>query len=188
MQSLSVPSPSPPVLTSRERAVANKKAQEEALARISPNTLYIALWIRSDPPQADDFHWGYYFHTDSSGGIQYHVKGLNAGWITDHGREGGIFKSNFLCVLIQIATIPAVKHRQLDQIMRSRDADLNSIPNVTCRVWLTTILGQMIEHGLVRCSRVDALERECKDFGNQYSGGAQRNEQPRPVVTSRLCT
>lgn len=82
--------------TARERALAIKKSQEDALARLPLNTLYIVLDIRSDPPQPNDFHWGYYFHTSPRGGSKYHMRNLGGGWIPDHGETGGVFKSNFL--------------------------------------------------------------------------------------------
>jgi hypothetical protein len=79
------------------------------------------------------------------------------------------------------------QHGQLDQIMKSRDHDVNSIPGVTCRVWLMTILQQLTQQGIVQCSDRDALQQECMTFGNQYSAGAAGNSQPRPVVRSALC-
>ncbi|OJD10819.1 hypothetical protein ACJ73_09685 [Blastomyces percursus] len=165
-----------------DRALAIRKAQEDALARLPLNTLYIVLWIRSDPPRPNDFHWGYYFHTTPRLGLKYHVNG----WITDHGSTGGVFKSNFLCVLVEIASVPPAKHSHLDQVIRSRDRDLNSIPDVTCRVWLVVILQALIQAGVVRCSSVEALQQECMAFGNQYSAAAAENIQPRPVVRSRI--
>ncbi|KAL4916556.1 hypothetical protein BDW62DRAFT_103327 [Aspergillus aurantiobrunneus] len=174
-------------VTARERASIIKKAQEDALARLPLNTLFIVLYIRSDPPQPNDFHWGYYFHTRAQGGLKYHMRNLGGGWIPDHGPTGGVFKSNFLCVLIEIANVPHAKHGSLDQIMRSRDGDVNSIPGITCRVWLMVILRELIRQGIVRCSNIDGLQQECMAFGNQYSSGAANNTQPRPVVRSTLC-
>ncbi|KKK20528.1 hypothetical protein P175DRAFT_0504931 [Aspergillus ochraceoroseus IBT 24754] len=174
-------------VTPRERALIIKKAQEDALARLPLNTLFIVLHIRSDPPQPNDFHWGYYFHTSAQGGSKYHMRNLGGGWIPDHGPTGGAFKSNFLCVLIEITNVPHVKHGLLDQIMRSRDGDVNSIPGITCRVWLMVILRELIRQGIVRCSNIDGLQQECMTFGNQYSQGAANNTQPRPVVRSALC-
>lgn len=187
MQKQSVPSLAQQPKTARERATAIKKAQEEALTRLQLNTLYIVLYIRSDPPELNDFHWGYYFHENPQGGLKYHMRSLGGGWIPDHGKTGGVFKSNFLCVLIQIASVPQAKHSQLDQIMISRDGDVNSIPGVTCRVWLMAILQRLIQHEIVRCSSVDALIQECMSTGNQHSAAAAKNNQPRPVVRSRLC-
>ncbi|KAK2865485.1 hypothetical protein FQN49_003524 [Arthroderma sp. PD_2] len=180
-------SKTPPSMTPRERALAIKKTQEEALNRLPLNSLYIVLWIRSDPPQANNFHWGYYFHTHKAGGFKYHMKNLGGGWIADHGPTGGVFKSNFLCVLIQIGSIPQAKEAELDQVMKSHDGDVNSIPGVTCRIWVLAILQRLAQQGLVRYSSRDALEQECMRIGNQYSAGAARNNQPRPVVRSEVC-
>ncbi|KAI1946970.1 hypothetical protein LOZ12_002527 [Ophidiomyces ophidiicola] len=171
----------------KQKALAVKKSQEEALARLPLNMLYIALYIRSDPPNANDFHWGYYLHRQPTGGTKYHIKNLGAGWITDHGPTGGVFKSNFLYVLVQIANVPQARHVQLDQIMRMHDNQVNSIPNVTCRVWVLTILQELIQHGIVRCSNILALQQECLEIGNQHRAAAAQNNQPRPVVCSSVC-
>lgn len=180
-----------PALPSNQRLPENEPQQLRRLRKKHwPGcnwTLYIILYIRSDPPEPNDFHWGYYFHENPQGGLKYHMRNIGGGWIPDHGKTGGVFKSNFLCVLIQIASVPQAKHSQLDQIMRSRDGDVNSIPGVTCRVWLMTILQQLLLHEVVRCSSVDALIQECMAIGNQYSAAAAKKSQPRPVVRSRLC-
>lgn len=115
------------------------------------------------------------------------MRNISDGWIPDHGPTGGIFKSNFLCILIQIATVPEASRNSLDQIMRSHDGDVNTIPGVTCRVWVIKILQKLIEQGIVRCSDADALQQECMAFENQYSPGAALNQQPRPLVRSRVC-
>ncbi|KAL2820954.1 hypothetical protein BDW59DRAFT_174288 [Aspergillus cavernicola] len=180
-------SPTQPPKNPRERALAIKKVQEEALARLSLDTLYILLFIRTDPPQPHNFHWGYYFHTSPNGGFKYHAKTLDDGWIPDHSWNSGIFKSDFLCVLIQIASVPQGKHGLLDQVMRSRDGDVNSIPGITCRVWLLVILQALVQQGIVHCGDIDAFQQDCMDFGNQHSDEAANNQQPRPVVRSRVC-
>ncbi|KAL3472276.1 hypothetical protein BJX99DRAFT_235857 [Aspergillus californicus] len=107
--------------------------------------------------------------------------------MTEHGPTGGIFKENFLCVLIQIATVPVEKHEQLDRTMRSRDGDVNSIPGVTCRVWLFTIFEALMRDSIVRCSSVNAVQEDCMGIGNEYMVSAAANAQPRPVVVSRVC-
>ncbi|KAM5442921.1 hypothetical protein MferCBS31731_001793 [Microsporum ferrugineum] len=173
--------------TPMEKALAIKKIQEEALSRLPLNTLYIVLWIRSDPPTPNNFHWGYYFHTSKTRGYKYHMKNLAGGWIADHGETGGVFKSNFLCVLIQIASVPPEKKTLLDQVMKSRDGDVNSIPGMSCRVWVLTIAEKLAQQGLLRYSSLEALEQECFRVGNQYSAGAADNNQPRPVVRSEVC-
>lgn len=174
-------------MTTREKANLIKQLQDEALRNLSPNTLYIVLYLRSDPPEPNNFHWGFYFHGEHVGGWKYHMRNLGDGWIADHGTSSGVFKSTFLCVLIQIADIPSAKRDQLDQIMRSRDGDVNSIPGMSCRVWLLEILHQLAQQGLVRCSDCKALEQECFRIGNHHSYGASKNNQPRPVVKSELC-
>lgn len=170
-----------------ERVVAIKAAQEKALAQLPLNSLYVVLYIRSDPPRSNDFHWAYYLHTASRGGTKFHVRNIGAGWISGHGQTCGIFKSAFLCVLIHITTIPHEKLDLVDQIMRSHDSNLNSMPNITCRVWLMTVLKDLIENELVRCINSVELQQECFDFGNEHSSSAAINEQPRPVVKSKFC-
>lgn len=174
------------IRSNKERTLASKRAQEEALSRLPPYELFIVLYIRSSPPTRDDFHWSYYFHK-TSGGFEYQVMNLNNRWIPDHGRTGGVLKANFLCVLIQIASIPQAKRDLLDETIRSRDKDITSNPGVTCRVWLMTILQRLIELGIVQCNDYNALEQECIAIGNEFSAGAAANNQPRPVVRSRVC-
>ncbi|KAJ5474895.1 hypothetical protein N7475_004461 [Penicillium sp. IBT 31633x] len=172
----------------RQRSAETKKKQADILARLAPGTLYISLYLRSDPPLLNDFHWAFYLHKGTSsapGGIKYHVRGIGGGWITGHEATAVLFTENFLCVVIQIATIPASAHGSVDEIMKSYDEKLNSIPGITCRTWLVKVLDMLVEEGFVQCD-VGELERDCFEFGNEHSGSASANEQPRPVVNSRV--
>jgi hypothetical protein len=181
-------SDSSPPKTGTARAAAIKRMQEEALHNLPINTLYIGLWIRSDPPAPGDFHWAYYLHTTSQSGRKYHIANTRDIWSVGHGSESGITKSLFLCCLIKIGRVPEHEHGRLDSVMRSYDADLEAIPGVTCRVWLLHVLQRLIRDGLVRCSHsVDAVEAECKTIGNEYRAEAAINKQPRPIVCSALC-
>jgi hypothetical protein len=90
----------------------------------------------------------------------------DSGWIPDHGTTSGVFKSLFLCALIQVAIVPETEQRQVDQLIRSHDGDINSIPRVTCRLWDMVILQKLSRHGIVRCNNIDALEQECMAIGN----------------------
>lgn len=184
-----MPASSCPPRIGTERAAAIKGVQDEALRSLPINTLYIGLWIRSDPPLPDDFHWAYYLHTTSQRGMKYHITNTNNNiWTVQHGAESGITKSLFLCCLIRIAKVPVEEHARLDSTMRSYDANLEAIPGVTCRVWLLHVLQSLINDGLVRCSgTVDAVEAECKTIGNEYSVEAAMNKQPRPVACSAIC-
>jgi hypothetical protein len=172
----------------RERAQQIKLAQEQALKRLAHGTLYIVLFLRSFPPIANDFHWRYYYHKSGNGGTKYHIKSPGPVWIADHGPTSGVFKSNFLRVLIQISQVRAERENHLDQIMRAYDSSLNGIPGITCRVWLLKVVTDLIQHGLVRCENVSELEQECKAIGNEHRHEASENRQPRPVVVSRVCT
>lgn len=169
-----------------------KKQQEEALASLPVNTLFIILKNRDDPPQKDDFHWGYYFHTHAAGGIKYHATNIVDNWIGDHGPTGGVMKSLFLCAMVQIADIPPQAHAKLDEIMRSYDSSLNdyiiSLPGPTCRTWLMEVMKRLVDAGLVQCKgTVDELQEECLEIGNRFSAETSENKQPRPVIKSKLC-
>ncbi|MCJ1469414.1 hypothetical protein MMC07_008047 [Pseudocyphellaria aurata] len=172
----------------RETGLQIKQLQEAALADLSQHKLFILLYIRSDPPVPNDFHWGFYNHKTKAGGIKYHVKNIGDGWIADHGSKSGMFKSHLLCVLIEIGSIPVNKEGTLDQIMRSLDGSVNSIPGITCRVWLWRIVRLLIQAGLLHCDDLAGLQQECIDYGNACQGSAAANEQPRPVRVSSRCS
>ena len=172
----------------REGALKIKQLQEAALAALPQEKLYIVLYIRRDPPIADDFHWVFYYHKTTNGGTKYHVKNLGSGWIADHGTTGGMMKEQFLCVLIEIGSLPADKEETLDRIMRSHDGLANSTPGITCRVWLFVILSLLIQDGLLHCNDLVALQQECFDFGNASMTSAANNNQPRPVKVSSRCS
>ncbi|CAI7643010.1 unnamed protein product [Penicillium glandicola] len=160
----------------RQKSAGIKKKQAESLAGLPPNTLHISLYIRSDPPLPNDFHWAFYLHQGTKatpGGTKYHARGIGGGWIAGHEATAGIFAENFLCVVIQIATITPSAHGCVDEIMKSYDESLNSIPGITCR--------------FVRCD-IGELENDCLEFGNEHSETASVNEQPRPVVKSRVAS
>lgn len=173
---------------SREGALRIKQLQEAALAALPQRKLHVVLYIRSDPPIANDFHWAFYYHNFEDGGTKYHMTNIGPGWIADHGTTRGVFKSNFLCVIIEIGGIPAAQEGTLDQIMRSHDDSANDAPGFTCRVWVLTIITRLIQAGLLRCEDLAALEQECFDFGNACMVLAARNDQPRPVVVSSRCS
>lgn len=120
--------------TIREKGLKLKQLPESALAALPQRKLYIVLWIRDDPPVANYFHWGLYYHNNRNGGTKYHMRGLVGGWIADHGSTAGVFKSQFLGVLIEIGSIPEDEEATLDQIMRSHDSDAKNIPRFTCQV------------------------------------------------------
>jgi hypothetical protein len=172
----------------RAHALRIKQLQENALKNLPRKKLYIVLYLRSDPPIHSDFHWGFYYHKESTGGTKYHVKNIGSGWVPDHGPTGGVFKSNFLCVVIEIATIPPNKEQLLDQLMKTYDHNLNDTQGITCRVWVMKILALLVQHGLAACSDLPGLQAECFNFGNQHMATAVSNDQPRPVVVSIKCS
>ena len=123
--------------------------------------------------------------------MRYEVTNVtNLGWITKHEWVGNIFKTNFLCVLVRIAElgVGGDEKVKLDAAIRSLDGRVNSVPGVTCRVWLFVIMEVLVKEGFVRCDGSgEDLEEECKQLGNGASGAAAENQQPRPVVVSSLC-
>ena len=171
----------------REKGGAIKQIQEAALKALPTNKLYVVLYIRDDPPTPGDFHWGYYYHKSSHGGTKYHVKNMSSGWIADHGPTGGVFKSQFLCVLIEIGTIHPSHEGLLDQNMRSYDNYLNSHPNFDCIQWTFSILQKLIQAGLLTCNNLQAFRQECVNYGNENLASAARNDQPRPIRVSQIC-
>lgn len=184
----------------REKALSIKKSQEQALSLLLPNALYIALYIRSDPPNANDFHWAFYHHHhhhNSQGGTKHDAENHSGGWQVQHAPTGCIFKTLFLCVLIHIADIPDSRTAELETVLRERDADVNDIDAVTCRVWLKGVLERLEQEGIVRCEgrgqRLglglglgDQVQEEAFAIGNGFMDDAARNVQPRPVVKSRV--
>lgn len=61
----------------REAAIDGAKVikakQDQALKDLSHLKLYIALYIRKDPPVANDFHWAFYYHKTVNGGTKYRI-------------------------------------------------------------------------------------------------------------------
>lgn len=155
---------------------------------MDPNALYIALFIRDDPPKPNDYHWALYHHHINSG-IKYHITNEGNGWIPGHGPESGtgILKAFLLVGLIQIATIPSTSSAQetLDRVCRSYDGHLNDSENRTCRTWLLDVLRDLQEQmGVLNGVDIKSLEKEAMDWGNKYAFEACRNVQPRPVEKS----
>lgn len=56
---------------------------------------------------------------------------------------------------------------------------------ITCRVWILTVLRKLVDEGFVHCD-IGVLEKDCLEVGNEHSATASANEQPRPVVKSRV--
>ena len=150
--------------------------------------VYILLFVRDQPPQPNNFHWGLYVHTEPKGGYKYHIKGMGRGWIADHGPTNGVFKSFLLVGLFHIATIDIDRRSlgQLDGLMRTYDNQLNT-PGITCRVWVLWVLQQLQNNGLLKCNDLQALESEVFNFGNKYAVDAADGKQPRPIKVSKIC-
>lgn len=173
-------------LTGQDRAaIADAIAERQAAMPIGG--LFIVLYIRGDPPKEGDFHWAFYVHTSATAGVKYHATGSPNTWMASHGSSSNVLKEFLLCVLIQVGQIPPSELDKVDRVMKTHDGELNTIPGLTCRVWVWTIMKLLLESGMVQMSgSIEQLELECKTFGNQFREGASRNEQPRPVVRSNI--
>ncbi|KAL5364365.1 hypothetical protein BJX96DRAFT_178882 [Aspergillus floccosus] len=162
---------------------------------LTPNTLYIAIYVRTDPPVPDNFHWALYYHHDAArGGTKYHITNEwgQSAWMASHGPESNILKTFLLVGLLRIVDIPSGAANAIDQLIRSYDGQLNDL-GVTCRTWVFRVLrllqGQeptaisTVEDGNVLDAKVDLelLEREVMDWGKRYAEESCRNMQPRPV-------
>ncbi|KAK2795122.1 hypothetical protein FQN51_000540 [Onygenales sp. PD_10] len=159
---------------------------------LSPSSLYIALYLRNDPPTPNDFHWAIYHHLDSHhGGMKHHIRNEGSGWIPDHGSTVNIMKELLLVGLLRIAQVPeSIGREGLERALRTFDGALNG-GDMTCRVWVLKVLGVLRGEGLFGDVEggvdLEALEKEVKDWGNGHSMSASRNVQPRPVGESVLC-
>lgn len=119
--------------------------------------------------------------------MKYHVRGMGEGWMADHANTLGVFKSNFLVGLFQLANIPDSLGDRAKDLITQEDSMLNSIPGNTCLVWLMRALSRLQSEGILKCSDLSALEREIKDWGNSQQLSAIDAEKPRPLGKSSLC-
>ncbi|KAF2759040.1 hypothetical protein EJ05DRAFT_475269 [Pseudovirgaria hyperparasitica] len=171
------------------------------MSELQPNGIYIMLFLRSDVPERDNFHWALYHHHDpetatggGGGGHKYHIKGSKDSWLADHGHTQGVLKAFLLVGLFHICTVPAGLETHVDTTLRQYDGVLNDDPAITCRVWLLRVLAKLQEpvsvKGNAGCRILSAdmarLEREALDFGNLHAQSAIENLQPRPIGRSEV--
>lgn len=159
-----------------------------SLKDLEPNGLFVLLFLRTDLPVQNDFHWALYLHGDSSsGGTKYHIKQQGSGWITDHGTTYGVFKSFLLIGLFQIATIRAGWESYVDSQLRTYDPWINT-PGISCDIWVFWVLRLLQQpvngYRILNCDDLDELANEIKEWGNGYSAAAVANRQPRPIGRS----
>ena len=165
---------------------SQKKIQEAAAKVLPGEKLYISLFIRDDPPKPDDFHWSLYYHQQDTRGWKYHFGNEGGGWMLDVGPVGCVFKSSFLCVLIEIASIPMSMKSQLDQLITSRNVGSNETPGFNRIRGLFMIVDALRSTGMLRCESLEALEEECLALGNHHMLTCAKAEQPRSWVASKL--
>ncbi|KAE8159476.1 hypothetical protein BDV40DRAFT_240565 [Aspergillus tamarii] len=157
---------------------------------LTQNSIYIALYIRTDPPIPDNFHWALYLHHHDTG-TKYHITNESTGWIAAHAPESAILKFFLLVGLIRIADFPSSQSilNEADRLIRSYDDRVNEM-GVTCRTWLFKVLELLKERDLLCWGKnmdLGDLEREVIYWGNEEAGDAVRNVQPRPVGVSKIC-
>lgn len=161
--------------------------------QLKPNNIYIALYIRQDPPIPNDFHWALYLHLNpatSSGGRKFHIRNQGQGWIVEHCSTAGIMKEFLLVGLIRIANIPFGSEAEVDKLLRSCDNRID-LPETTCRVWLFWVLRELqkpLNDGTIvlKCVDLNFLEKEILQWGNENANSASQNVQPRPVAESSV--
>ncbi|KAL0947272.1 hypothetical protein HGRIS_013394 [Hohenbuehelia grisea] len=158
-----------------------------AISDLLAGGLYIALSIRGADP-ADAFHWKLWLYTGDGRGIQYHIRNIGSGWITDHGPTKDERNALLLCCLVQIATLDATggddQRLELDRLARVDDGRLGPPQEWTCRTWVLAVLERLREKGILRCTDVGAPEEEAFAFGYEHHESANANTQPRPVERS----
>ncbi|KAJ5321977.1 hypothetical protein MYU51_002665 [Penicillium brevicompactum] len=169
----------------RQRASALRRKQTHVRDMLTPGALHVVLYIRSDTPVPNDFHWALYLHTGNPGGHQYHVRARNGSLEPAHETILNIMAGHFLCILIEVATLhqDKVTYGRVDQIMKSFDATLNLVSGLNCRTWVLMVLHMLVGAEMVHLN-IELLEKECLDFGNGFSIAASLDVQPRPVVKS----
>lgn len=156
---------------------------------IRENGIYILLFIRTSPHTLNNFHWALYVHHNGHQvGTKYHVKQQGAGWITDHGVTIGVLKEFLLVGLFQIGVIPTGQEAYTDQQLRTYDAMLNDLPDITCKTWLFRVLRLLQKEidgtAILKCADLLALEEEILTWGNDNAEGTETNRQPRPIAVS----
>ncbi|KAE8829813.1 hypothetical protein PTNB73_06217 [Pyrenophora teres f. teres] len=150
--------------------------------------LHNVLFLRPMPHAPDDYHMCLYVHNDDGGGTRYQVKQEGSGWIADHARTAGIFNSFLLVGMFQITTIPSGHEGRVDQQLRYYDSSLNSLPNISCRIWPPGVLKLLHEEfngeRVLKCADLSAFETEVIACGDTKAGTTLSSRQPRPVAVS----
>ena len=167
-------------------------------ATLTPGGLYIFLYLNSTTGQRQ-FHWALYHHYDHhdemkrnatvtyTKGYKYHIRNIGAGWIADHSSKSGIINSTFLIGSILIGNIDPSLSKQVTDIVTQYDETLNDIPGVTCRVWLETVLQNLIDGNILKLGGTIAqLGEEIMQIGDENEGDALIGILPRPTWTSSL--
>ncbi|EPS94007.1 hypothetical protein FOMPIDRAFT_1135080 [Fomitopsis schrenkii] len=154
--------------------------------------VYVVLHLRSTEPNDNSFHWGLYHHyrpkANAAIGYKYHIRNVGSNWLTDHGPTSGLLKSMALVVIVRIIrSVPADYVPQFQQLMQAEDAIVNTIPSVSCRVWLFRTLQRLQLSHFLRCNDLNALEQEIRKIGQEERLSACKAEIPRPIRASALC-
>ena len=87
-----------------------------SLADLKVGGLYVILQARQEPPEPNEFYWGLYLHSDSVGGMAYHVVDTGSGLRPEHEYTSGIFNTPLLTGLFRIADITRPLHPFVDRV------------------------------------------------------------------------
>lgn len=179
------------VATTQPLETANLPQARGPAYPLRPGSLYIGLWARTDTFGPDAFHWGLYHHfwnsqgqTRQTQGRKYHIRNYNNYWIQDFGTTASAMNSLLLVCFIRIADIPADQDANLLTLLSGLPFNT---PGITCRIWVFNAIEALIMHRFMRPTNLQALEQEAWTFGQAFFNATVNNQQPRPVVDSRLC-
>lgn len=158
----------------------------KAVMQLEADTLYVLLYMRGEDA-SNGFHWALYLHLDSDsdtgrrqGGLKYHIRDVGQGWMTDHVSTLGVHNELFLIGAVGIARVPKTRREDLDRLVKQDDAELLTIPVLTCRTWVLRVLDRLHDAGLVQESS-EEVEKRAKAFAVEHFGSALLAQQPRPV-------
>ncbi|CAI7574984.1 unnamed protein product [Penicillium viridicatum] len=164
-----------------------------SLADLKVGGLYVILQARQEPPEPNEFYWGLYLHSDSVGGMAYHVVDTGSGLRPEHEYTGGIFNTPLLTGLFRIADITRPLHPFVDRIIRSYDSSLNCPGRSSnSKFWVLNVLALLIQPTAtgwlpVNCHNLPILEQEIRDWGNRMSQGRCIHQRPKPIGSSTIC-
>ncbi|KAH8926401.1 hypothetical protein BT69DRAFT_1239107 [Atractiella rhizophila] len=163
------------------------------MAELPTNGIFIALFLRTDPPQPDDFHWALIISTTDAQArainYKFHISGSNGRWMPDHQRTANFLNSFLLAGCLHIGTFRITDKDILERLITADDQLVNSfLPPYNCVQYILNAISRVAAGGYLQLASIEALKQEALQFGNTNSSSAIRNEQPRPIGVSATCT